>query len=241
MKPLLCLSSLICLAGQARAYTYTVWRDTVGSANIFAAGRETALEFGGGDLPSTILLEPGLDRTLQVGNVFGSTHNAGGSPIWGPDGFSISVNINPVGGISGLYAGRAMALLGVFLDDHQPDGSPPPTIDFTSTTGITRNFRTLAPENGQVFLIGDGWASVSEQQVFYIPDNATRLFLGFADAGNFQGNAGTYSDNTGSLSGILTFTVPVPVPEPTASVLAAAAAAGVMLWRRRRWTAIPRG
>lgn len=234
MKLLISLTFALALAGHAPAATYTFRETAAASANIFASGLSDTAEAGGGIFPTEILLPEGLDRSMKVGNVTGSTHNAGGSPLWGPDGFSISVDILGVGGISGLYSGRAMALLGVFLG---PEGQPdvaPQTIDFTSGTGISRNFRTLAPENGQVFLIGDGWASVSEQQVFYIPDNASRLFIGFADAGGFKGNPSTFSDNNGSLTGTFTVDVPILIPEPSVLVSVGLAVLGLAVFGRRR-------
>ena len=57
---------------------------------------------------------------------------------------------------------------------------------------------------GQTFFIGDGMTPSGLQQRFIVPPNATRLYLGFADAFSFQGPPGAYGDNTGGLSVTLT-------------------------------------
>lgn len=225
---------LLCFTGNAMAFTYSFRQGADGSANIFAAGQISTASLGGGALPTEMILVPGVGRSMQVGNVTGTTKNTVSSSNWGPDGFSFNVvNINPAPGISGLYAGRAMALLGVFIDNTMPMVDSPPTIDFTSETGISRNFFSLAPTTGQVFLIGDGWASVSDQQKFFVPDNAGRLFIGFADAGGFQGNPSNFFDNSGRVTATFALTVPDPAPEPSGLALMGTAAL-VALRRRRR-------
>jgi AAA ATPase domain len=54
----------------------------------------------------------------------------------------------------------------------------PPRLDFTDR----ERFDTLAPAMGQTFLIGDG-----KGRRFVVPANATRLYVGFADAAGYQG------------------------------------------------------
>jgi hypothetical protein len=87
-----------------------------------------------------------------------------------------------------------MFLVGVFLTDNPPSTSPPDRLDFTKG----ERFKALAPEIAQTFFIGDG-----RDRTFHVPQGATRLFLGFADAysgGHFyQGDPGFYGNNGGQL------------------------------------------
>ena len=83
----------------------------------------------------------------------------------------------------------------------------------------------------QPFYIGDGLTSLGVQQLFAVPDGATQLSFGFADAvpqfGIFNGPPGTYSDNAGSLTVNYSF-----IPEPSVGVLVGP---GLALFYRRRW------
>ena len=92
------------------------------------------------------------------------------------------------------------ALVGVFETATGPtSGTPPATLDFTV---IGTNFASLSPALNQVFFIGDGLTgdgSGSVQQ-FMVPLGATRLYLGCADAGNYNGSPGAYSDNSGTFT-----------------------------------------
>ena len=77
--------------------------------------------------------------------------------------------------------------MGVFETATGPAGGPPPaTLDFTV---IGTSFASLSPALNQVFYIGDGLTgdgSGSVQQ-FIVPLGATRLYLGCADAGGYNG------------------------------------------------------
>ena len=88
-----------------------------------------------------------------------------------------------------------MFLVAVFLTDDPPSDPAPKRLDFTKN----ERFRTLVPEVGQTFLVGDG-----QGHTYRVPREATRLFLGFADAfsfskGFYQGDPGYYSNNGGHL------------------------------------------
>jgi len=63
-------------------------------------------------------------------------------------------------------------------------------LDFTDG----EDFSELAPEIGQTFFIGDGVG-----RIYRVTADATRLFLGFADAFNYVGAPGWYANNGGSL------------------------------------------
>jgi hypothetical protein len=80
------------------------------------------------------------------------------------------------------------AVMGIFLDDNVPSGTPPPTLDFS--TGASRDFTSLSPQLNQVFFIGDGVTSGGTQQQFVIPSGATRLFIGKMDGYEWNNNSG---------------------------------------------------
>ena len=52
----------------------------------------------------------------------------------------------------------------------------------------------------QVFYVGKGLAASGKSQEFMVPEKATHVLLGIADAGGFSGNAGAYPDNTGQVT-----------------------------------------
>jgi hypothetical protein len=94
-----------------------------------------------------------------------------------------------------------MFLVGVFLGATEPADPAPSILDFTSNA----DFTSLSPLIGQTFFIGDGASNTGfggngPRQEFVVPNGATRLYLGFADAYAFVGDPGYYSDNGGSRS-----------------------------------------
>jgi Flp pilus assembly protein TadG len=84
------------------------------------------------------------------------------------------------------------SIIGVFLNDNEPDTTAAPAaLDFS--TDASRNFSTLSPQLKQPFFIGDGLMDdEATQQRFIVPAGATRLYLGVMD---FQ----QWSDNGGSM------------------------------------------
>lgn len=93
----------------------------------------------------------------------------------------------PFGGDEhGISAARLPinALIGVFLDDAQPDTTlAPEAIDF-GVLGL--DFSTLSLSLKQMFFIDDGRNAAGDTQVFLIPEGATRLFLGTMDGFQVQ-------------------------------------------------------
>jgi len=82
-------------------------------------------------------------------------------------------------------------LLGVFLDDTQPDQSPdPPNLNFS--TPESRDYLTFLPLLKQPFFIGDGLTSQGEEQHVIVPEGATRLFLGTMDSSTWVDNIGQF-------------------------------------------------
>ena len=218
-----------------------------GTANIFGAGHAVPPSPGGGGggvLPPSYSFAAGPDQVLEFSSVTGEVSPI--LPTWcGPDGLLAGLtgtDIQSYGGISGIVYqghvhGMAFFLTGVFLDDNEPDPAfTPARLDFSYGAD---SFVSLAPETGQTFFIGDGLTGTGtgEVQQFIVPENATRLFLGFADAGFFVGLPGAYVDNSGALSA--QFEIRSAVPEPTSCavwLLLGAAVLGVKHLRYRRFS-----
>ncbi|MGH3115324.1 MAG: PEP-CTERM sorting domain-containing protein, partial [Gaiellaceae bacterium] len=110
----------------------------------------------------------------------------------GDRGVSGTTDVSSYEGISGIvHRQNGMFLVGVFLTDAPPAKSAPPRLDFTKR----EQFDLLAPRTGQTFLVGDG-----KGHKYKVPQEATRLFLGFADAYLYQGVPGWYDNNDGYLN-----------------------------------------
>jgi hypothetical protein len=170
-----------------------------GQANIFGAGSDFAPGpggEGGGVVPPRVELPEGA--SVVTFPIIRGTVSPMESLVArnGPAGDRVgATDITSYGGISGIVDRRTgMFLVGVFLTDDPPPKSAPERLDFTKG----ERFKTLAPEIGQTFFIGDG-----RGRAFRVPRGATRLFLGFADAytgGHFyQGHPGYYANNGGHL------------------------------------------
>jgi hypothetical protein len=170
------------------------------TANIYGAGHEVPPDpggGGGGDLPPVHEIPVGSGLILKFCRVTGSISADGGFTYNGPDGSGGPITVQSWDGISGIAdAGGGFYLVGVFLTDEEPHDPAPPPYDFTAR----HDFRSIAPPLATVFFIGDGRTSEGKAQRFNVPEGATRLFLGLADACNGQGLPGCYGDNLGSLS-----------------------------------------
>jgi hypothetical protein len=214
-----------------------------GTSNIFAAGSPTVPPAAGdGTVPPSFSFAASSNLILQFSSVTG-TIGADMSPARtnGPDGGvyfgNVGTDINSAGGISGItHSDFNMFLTGVFLD-----GSIPATAPSRLSFSQPEDFLTLSPQLGQTFFIGDGRTDTGALlQTFRVPDGATDLYLGFADAADpvpFQGDPGFYFDNIGSLTA--DFTV-AAVPEPSSAILLASVTGVTLLRRRRRHIDEPR-
>ena len=153
------------------------------------------------------------------------------------------VDMDSFGGISGMKLfestpsdRRVMFLSGVFLDDNDPiNATAPASLDFSSTS-LGRSFSSLAPALQQTFYIGDGLTGegAGSVQTFWVPDGATRLFLGIVDGAYFVGGPDYYDNNDGSFSATFEVTT-VPEIDPTvfASVISLVVGSLAFLERRR--------
>jgi hypothetical protein len=185
------------------------------TANIFGSGDSplpapAPAGGGGGTDPVAYALPPDAGLITFSGGS-GSVTCCGGfstPPYNGPAGAMPlppgTTDIPAVGGISGVYVSdRQMFLAGVFLTGETAGVSPPRT-----------NTLTQVPALQQVFYVGAGPRTVG------VPEGATQLFLGFADAFGFRGRAGYYDDNRGSVRINVTLKKsahPPPVPIETVS------------------------
>ena len=168
-------------------------------ANIFGAGHEDPPapgEGGAGVLPP-VWEVPAEARTLQVIETVGEVWAVAELAPNDAEGRSGPTGIGSWEGISGiLHDTRSMFLVGVFLTDAPPGDSAPERLDFTNR----EDYGELAPEIGQTFYIGDGHG-----RTVVVPEGATRLFLGFADAYLFVGLPGWYGNNSGQLAVTVAF------------------------------------
>jgi hypothetical protein len=173
-----------------------------GTSNPWLAGMpngSTALQGDNAPAHSPVLvngltLTPGAKLKFSAS---GTVHYGDGF-LTAPDGRGDAVTYHgytePAGKINGIgnIITQHNSLLGVFLTNEQPDGSPAPSaLDF-STAG-SRDFLTFSPQLKQVFFIGDGKTSGGADQEIVVPAGATRLYLGTMDGSGWFNNGGSFS------------------------------------------------
>ncbi len=152
------------------------------------------------------------------------------------------VDMDSFGGISGMQLfestpsdRRVMYLAGVFLTDNAPTAPAPASLDFSSTS-LGTSFSELSPLLQQTFYIGDGRTGegTGSVQTFWVPDGATRLFLGIVDGAYFVGGPDYYDNNDGAFSATFQVTsVPEIDPTSLASVISLVVGSLALLERRR--------
>jgi hypothetical protein len=184
-----------------------------GSANPYLAGMPFDATCCGDDFvpeesPSQVPvtgLTPGTPVTFAV---TGSVNYGFLKLTTPPDGGTCFSGGSPSNnGIAALNA-PVHALVGVFLDDRQPDSTPAPSALGFCGPGET-SFASLSPGLKQVFFIGDGrtgnGSGVAQQ--FIIPSGASRLFLGTADGYSWYYNAGSFAVTVTTIG----YTTPSPI------------------------------
>jgi hypothetical protein len=194
-------------------------------------------QFNGPDGGAVLFADANFPNNfLTTSNPPGLISPSEGSPT------TFYVDMDSYGGISGMQLfestpadRRVMFLAGVFLTDDEPTASAPASLDFSSTA-IGRSFSSLAPELQQTFYIGDGLTGegTGSVQTFWVPDSATRLFLGIVDGSYFVGGPDYYDNNAGAFSATFEVTT-VPEIDPTAfaSVISLLVGSLALLERRR--------
>lgn len=231
-------SAFFALAVPASAGTLGV----LATSDIYSAGHSSlpATIYPGTFAPS-VTFSAGPDQILTFSSVTGMV-GCNFVITNGPDGScggayaGVSTTVTRYGGLSGISALHTnFFLVGVFLDNNEPAGPGPAVLTYNYGTSGSLSFSAPAyiPQIDQVFFIGDGLTGTGSgnEQLFFVPPNATRLYLGFADS--FDGVPSYYADNVGSLSA--TFSINT-APEPTSLLLAAGGLflIGWRIWRRRR-------
>lgn len=167
--------------------------------DIFAAGRAHALDpggSGGGLVPVRIAIPRGAHSLIV--NATGSidccdTTNRPWTGAAGSPGDS-TIAAAPDSGMAPYEGDMALPLIGVFLGSRAPHGKDPAAFDSSGLDGAA----SVRPGIAQPFYIGDGLSASGAPRVIVVPQGATRLYLGTADAVGFNGLTG-YSDNAGVL------------------------------------------
>ena len=116
-----------------------------------------------------------------------------------PDGGNMSfgsTGITAFNGIAGVsFADRTLFVVGVFVGDDQPTQPDDAVVDLSDADDKP----TQEPALGEPFFVGDGETADGDAQEVVVPDDATTLYLGFADAYGFYGTPGAYGDNSGTV------------------------------------------
>ncbi|WP_338849501.1 PEP-CTERM sorting domain-containing protein [Massilia sp. W12] len=222
-------ASLFFAGAQAQAVTMTV----DAKSNIFGAGLSVAPAPGGGGAG---LLPAAYNFTASAGNVLTFSSVSGQIGCCGPNGGMAGADgarwrtlVPSFGGISGVnHSDRFMFMVGVFLSDAAPGATAPAVLNFSDAN----DFSQLAPQIGQTFFIGDGRNAQGQIQQFIAPSNASRLYLGFVDAYNFNAAPGYYADNVGALQANFQIAA-VPEAETWAMMLGGLSVLGALARRRK--------
>lgn len=176
-------------ASLADAATFTV----PGVANPWLAGMPNGSTADAGDTAPTA--SPVLVTGLPIvpGNQF--TLSATGLVSFRPDrtfyppdgGPSTAHRAGAENGM-GNFTAPLNALLGVFLNDAQPNlSASPPAFPYLPDAPI------IAPSLKQVFFIGNGLTTTNSTQRVIVPQGATRFFLGVMDGFEWTNNVGSFA------------------------------------------------
>jgi len=170
--------------------------------------------------------------TFSTSSTCGFAYGGGCGPYSGgssADGDTSGGYTGVANGMSGI-TGPWNALIGVFLDNTQPDlNTPPADLSFIDAYGnLQISFSSLSPALGQVFFIGDGLTGTGTGSVqnFYAPAGATRLYLGSSDGFGWFNNGG-YQDVTITTGSSAT-------PEPSSVMLLGSGFVGLAGVLRRK-------
>lgn len=156
-------------------------------------------------LQANLPFSPGAAMTFD--GVNGNAGNSSSSGNYSADGNTGDEETNYTGNDNNILGIKAPlnCLVGVFLNDDQPNITPVPTADTTKcptdySQPDARDMLTYQPKLKQIFFIGDGRTSTGEVQQFVPPSGATRLYLATWDGYEWSNNVGSFSV-TAHLSG----------------------------------------
>lgn len=174
--------------------------DVPATSDIYLAGASDEMEAQLSD-PGTRPVSVDVDGAGKVSfpSVEGDVSACAGCEPESPDGGNISfgsTGITAFNGIAGVtFADRTLFVVGVFVGDDQPTQPDDAVVDLSGADDEV----TQEPELGEPFFIGDGETADGDLQEIVVPDDATTLYLGFADAYGFYGTPGAYGDNDGTV------------------------------------------
>jgi hypothetical protein len=165
-----------------------------GTSNPWLAGMPNGSTASFGDVApaQSPVLVTGINLTAGSALDFfatGLVSNGPGQTIDNPDGgVVISHFVGAENGIADATAG-VNSLMGVFLDNTQPNLTAAPGPSAFSPSALT-----IAPGLKQPFFIGDGLTGTGTGAVqsFIIPSGATRFFLGTMDGFEWNNNTGSF-------------------------------------------------
>jgi PEP-CTERM motif-containing protein len=183
--------------------------------------------------PFLVLYFPNMTGTVSYNSAYASQYSAGPDGLnTGPSGTNtlVGTTINSANGIAGISKSNTiMFLVGVFLGAGAPNNNTGPAANNYNDGNTRPEFH---PVIGQTFFIGDGRTAGGATQRFYVPNGASRLYLGFADGNTFSGAPGWYGDNGGSFSVTTNFVGSVPEPGTIGLVSMALLGLGLRLRKR---------
>ena len=193
------------IATKTVAQSISVEVNVSGQANIWLSGTPPGTHAGAcidgiedmapGQAPVQVM---GIPIKPDGRLAFGASGEVSNSPLTGappapPDGLWNYIIVNHNGaenGIANLIA-PMNSLIGVFLGNDDPSGTPSPsTLDFSNPP--SREFPVLVPGLKQPFFIGDGTDSDRIGQFVIVPKTASRLFLGTMDGCGYWNNEGVF-------------------------------------------------
>lgn len=118
------------------------------------------------------------------------------STYFGADGgaYGQKTDVGERGALSGIqHNKKVMFVTGVMISEYSRLDPPHPADDYTER----EDYEELYPPFNQVFFVGDGKNAKGVQQRIQVRDDATTLYIGFADS--FLGPASNYRDNRGTI------------------------------------------
>jgi len=215
---------LLTLSFQIKAQSLQI--DVAASSNIFYSGRISdypsipmanctstgagVTYLSDGTYPPHLALPQGM-RSVQFYSyntatvnyqAYGNVNSADGGGANVPN--TATIVHDPTGAFDGLIMRNRIGMLtAVFLDNNEPvKTGVANTIEYTAAD---MNAASPVYSLGQTFFMGDGTVEdmtnnpSAQRQTFLVPDGATRIFLGFADAEWVSGDNRCYADNIGTI------------------------------------------